>query len=101
MPFLGFIAVISLKPYGFLTGLLASYKSESSRFRRASNALGSISGLALIVVSDLVSANGGDEDGQDSVKPWDQHWSFYVGVSFPCVAGFIGMATGNGAQWNE
>jgi len=68
-----------------LAGLYASYKTESARFRKASNALGSFSGLALIVLSAVFSTNGGGDD----VKPWEQHWTFYVGVSLPCVVGLV------------
>lgn len=69
-----------------LTGLYASYKSESIRFRKAANALGSFAGLALVVLSAVLSTHG---TGDDGVKPWDQHWSFYIGVSAPCVVGLI------------
>jgi len=69
-----------------LTGLYASYKSESKRFRKAANALGSFAGLALVVLSAVLSTTG---NGDDGVKPWDQHWSFYIGVSAPCVIGLI------------
>lgn len=68
-----------------LAGLYASYRTESARFRKGANALGSFSGLALIIVSAFFSTNGGG----DSAKPWDQHWSFYVGVAMPCVAGLL------------
>ncbi len=71
-----------------LAGLYASYKTESARFRKASNALGSFSGLALIVLSAVLSSNAGGDD----VKPWEQHWTFYVGVSMPCV---VGLAVAN------
>ncbi len=69
-----------------LTGLYASYRSESVRFRKAANALGSFAGLALVVLSAVLSTTG---NGDDGVKPWDQHWSFYIGVSSPCVLGLI------------
>jgi len=68
-----------------LSGLYASYKVNTARFHKISNAIGSLSGLALIVVSGIFSTNGSD----DSAKPWEQKWSFYVGVSMPCVAGLL------------
>ena len=68
-----------------LTGLYASHRTQSPRFRKCANALGSISGLALIVVSAFFSTSG----GSDNVKPWDQHWSFYVGVTMPCLLGLL------------
>ena len=68
-----------------LSGLYASYKINSTRFHKVSNAIGSFSGLALIVVSGFFSTNGSG----DSVKPWEQKWSFYVGVSMPCVVGLL------------
>jgi predicted Na+-dependent transporter len=71
-----------------MAGLYASYRTESNRFRKASNALGSFAGLALIVLSAVFSTNGGGE----SVKPWDQHWTFYVGVASPCL---VGLAVAN------
>lgn len=68
-----------------LTGLYASYKSDSVRFRKSSNAVGSMAGLFLIGVSAVFSTNGSGEGG----KPWEQDWSFYVGVSLPCIGGLI------------
>jgi len=66
-----------------LLGLYASYKTDSIRFHKASNAIGSLSGLALIVVSAVFSSQG------EGAKPWEQHWSFYVGVAMPCVGGLL------------
>mmetsp|Transcript_2940 Transcript_2940/g.4496 ORF Transcript_2940/g.4496 Transcript_2940/m.4496 type:complete len:508 (-) Transcript_2940:66-1589(-) len=68
-----------------LSGLYASYKMHSRRFQKVSNAIGSLSGIALIAVSALFSTS----TGGDSVKPWEQSWSFYVGVAMPCVAGLL------------
>lgn len=65
-----------------LLGLYASFKIDSRRFQRLANAGGTISGILLIVVSAIFSTTG-DTDA----KPWNQHWSFYVGVSLPCLAG--------------
>jgi hypothetical protein len=57
---------------------------QSHRFQKVSNAIGSLSGVALIAVSAIFSTTGGD-----SVKPWEQNWSFYVGVAMPCVTGLL------------
>ena len=67
-----------------LAGLYASYKMHSHRFQKVSNAIGSLSGIALIAVSAVFSTTGGD-----TVKPWEQKWSFYVGVAMPCVTGLL------------
>mmetsp|Transcript_10633 Transcript_10633/g.19863 ORF Transcript_10633/g.19863 Transcript_10633/m.19863 type:complete len:533 (+) Transcript_10633:509-2107(+) len=68
-----------------LSGLYASYKTDSAKFRRISNSIGSIAGIALIILSAVFSTNGSGE----GVKPWEQHWSFYVGVALPCVVGLV------------
>ena len=65
-----------------ILGLFASYQIDSKRFQRAANFGGTVSGILLIIVSAVFSTTG-DSDA----KPWNQHWSFYVGVSLPCVAG--------------
>lgn len=65
-----------------VSGLFASYLIDSKRFQRAANLGGTVSGILLIVVSAVFSTTG-DSDA----KPWNQHWSFYVGVTLPCVAG--------------
>jgi len=64
------------------SGLLTSHKISSNRFRKLSNRLGSIAGLALILVSVFFTTG-------ENVKPWQQHWSFYVGVGLPCIGGLI------------
>lgn len=66
-----------------LVGLCCSYKFNDERFHKSSNALGSISGIVLIAVSLFFSSNG------EGATPWQQPWSFYAGVSIPCLAGLI------------
>ena len=66
-----------------LLGLFGSYTTDSIRFRKASNVIGSSSGLALMVVSAVLSSQG------EGAKPWEQHWSFYVGGSMPCIGGLF------------
>lgn len=68
-----------------LSGLYASYKTDSAKFRRISNSIGSLAGIALIILSAVFSTNGSEE----GARPWEQHWSFYVGVALPCVGGLI------------
>lgn len=65
-----------------ISGLFASYKIENASFRRAANSGGTIAGITLIVISGIFSSAGGSE-----VKPWNQPWSFYVGVALPCIVG--------------
>mmetsp|Transcript_1876 Transcript_1876/g.2721 ORF Transcript_1876/g.2721 Transcript_1876/m.2721 type:complete len:582 (+) Transcript_1876:600-2345(+) len=67
-----------------LCGLFASYKIESTKFRRSANTGGTVAGITLIIVSAVFSTTGTSD-----VKPWNQHWSFYVGVATPCVAGLF------------
>jgi predicted Na+-dependent transporter len=76
------IISLSIVICAILCGLFASYKIPSKRFQRVSNASGTLSGIVLIAVSAVFSTNGGS-----TVKPWNQHWSFYIGVGLPCVAG--------------
>jgi len=68
-----------------LSGLLASYKIHSRRFRRWSNRLGTFSGIALIVFSAAFSTGTGSSEA----SLWGQDWSFYVGVGLPCLVGLV------------
>jgi len=70
---------------GIVLGLYASYKMQSASFQKTANALGSISGLALIAFSAVFSTTSGGEDA----KPWQQPWSFYIGVLLPCLGGLL------------
>lgn len=70
-----------------ICGLYASYRISSSKFNRLANAFGSISGILLVLLSAVFSS-AGDTDA----KPWNQNWSFYIGVGFPCI---IGLALAN------
>ena len=64
-------------------GLCASFKISSHRFNRFSNRMGNMSGVLLIVFSAVVSALGGSNES----LIWGQPWSFYVGVTAPCLVG--------------
>ena len=66
-------------------GLCASFKISSHRFNRFANRMGSLSGILLIVFSAVVSALSGSNEAQI----WGQPWSFYVGVSAPCLVGLF------------
>lgn len=68
-----------------VTGLFASYKAKSRVFSRRANRFGSLSGLALVVVSIIITATGGGAGAGGRL--WTQPWSFYVGVAAPCVLG--------------
>lgn len=69
-------------------GLCASLKISSHRFNRLANRMGSLSGILLIVFSGVVSSLSGSNEAQ----VWGQPWSFYVGVSAPCLVG-LAIAT--------
>lgn len=71
---------------GILGGLFASYKTDSRTFQKWANRGASLSGVALILVSALLSSVG------TQVSFWNQHWKFYVGVSLPCL---VGLALAN------
>lgn len=64
-------------------GLLASWKIESNTFQIWANRGASISGVALILVSALLSSVGTETNF------WNQHWKFYVGVALPCLLGLF------------
>ncbi len=66
-------------------GLFASFKVSSHRFNRFANRMGSMSGILLVVFSGVLSSLSGDRQA----KIWGQDWSFYVGVSAPCLIGLF------------
>ena len=83
---------------GIVSGLFASHRMQSTTFQKTANALGSVSGLALIVFSAVFSTTSGGEDA----KPWQQPWSFYVGVLLPCLGGLIASnLLARGARLNK
>jgi len=67
-----------------LLGLFVSYKQNSARFREISNKVGSVAGITLIIFSAIFLPR--DNDGP---RPWQQDWTFFVGVGGPCVGGLI------------
>lgn len=67
---------------GIMFGIYAGYKINSRKFRKVANAGGTIAGIILIIVSAVVGTTGDSE-----AKPWNQNWTFYVGVAMPCVGG--------------
>jgi len=70
-------------------GLCASFKISSHRFNRFANRMGSLSGVLLILLSALLTSLSGEGDA----KLWAQPWSFYLGVSLPCLLGLV-VSTG-------
>ncbi|KAL7540803.1 hypothetical protein ACHAXR_010391 [Thalassiosira sp. AJA248-18] len=66
-------------------GMFASVKISSHRFNRFANRMGSLSGVLLIVFSAVVSTLSGSNESQI----WGQPWSFYVGVTAPCLVGLF------------
>lgn len=66
-----------------LSGLFASYKVRSHRFNRWANRFGTFSGILLVIFSAVLSS------GDSETSLWGQDWSFYVGVSFPCLLGLF------------
>jgi len=81
-------ATLAVVMGAIVTGLWAGYKFDSARFHLWSNRFGSVSGLTLIIFSLFLSSG---VDGADS-NFWNQPWSFYVAVAFPCL---VGMALAN------
>lgn len=69
-----------------MTGLITSMYS-SHRFHYIANVFGTVSGLALILFTFILSTFAGDDSG--STLLWAQEWTFYVGTSFPCVLGLV------------
>lgn len=66
-------------------GLFASVKFSSPRFNLFANRLGSVSGVLMITFSVILSSLSGKSEAQI----WGQTWSFYVGVTVPCLLGLI------------
>lgn len=66
-----------------MTGLLASYMIDSPVFSTWANRGASVSGIALILVSALLSSVGTE------TSFWNQHWKFYAGVGLPCLIGLL------------
>jgi len=64
-------------------GLYTSYLFESETFMTWANRAASLSGLALIIVSGLLSSTGSD------VSFFNQDWTFYIGITFPCLVGLL------------
>ena len=81
------LASLSIVIAAIISGLYSSYRINSSKFNRLANAFGTVSGILLVVLSGIFSTAG-----DTSAKPWNQNWSFYVGVGFPCI---IGLAIAN------
>lgn len=69
-------------------GLTLSAKLHGRPYHRKlqylANHVGNISGFLLIIFSATVT-NTGDSDS----KIWSRHWTFYIGVSIPCLGGLI------------
>jgi len=68
-----------------VSGVYASHKNTNASFPDIANRLGTVSGIMLIIFSLAVSMFSPGDD----TKLWDQDWSFYVGVSSPCVIGLL------------
>ncbi|KAL3772176.1 hypothetical protein ACHAW5_003247 [Stephanodiscus triporus] len=66
-------------------GLCASIKISSHRFNTFANQLGSLSGIMMIIFSAILSSLSGKSEAQI----WGQPWSFYVGVTSPCLLGLF------------
>lgn len=66
-------------------GLCASAKYSSNRFNQFANRLGSSAGVLMITFSVILSSLSGKSEAQ----VWGQHWSFYIGVTAPCVLGLV------------
>lgn len=67
-------------------GLFASYKArDNKRFHKIANRMGSLCGVTLVIFSFLISTRSKEKDA----KLWGQDWSFYVGVTMPCLLGLV------------
>ncbi|KAL3826853.1 hypothetical protein ACHAXA_005695 [Cyclostephanos tholiformis] len=66
-------------------GLCASVKYSSNRFNQFANRLGSSAGVLMIIFSVILSSLSGKSEAQ----VWGQHWSFYIGVTAPCLLGLF------------
>lgn len=66
-----------------VAGIIASATLHSYRFNYVVNAVGNVTGLALVVVAIVMAL------GNSQMKLFSRNWSFYVGVAFPCVAGLM------------
>ena len=64
-------------------GLYTSYKIDSVLFRVWCNRGANVSGVALIVISFLLSSVGTE------TNIWSQDWKFYVAVAIPCFVGLF------------
>lgn len=63
------------------------------RFRKWSNRVANLSGLALVLFSFVVSSSGDDDSNSSGGSTlWNQKWTFYIGVAFPCL---VGLALSN------
>lgn len=69
-------------------GLYCSASVHSPKFNIFANKLGSLSGLALVVYSIMISSKSNTTD--ESL--WNRDWKFYFGVASPCV---LGLAAAN------
>lgn len=73
--------------FAILGGLYVADRVTIPNFHNIANRLGSISGIALILVSAFLSGGTG---GTGEEAFWNTaNWSFYVGVMLPCVGGII------------
>jgi len=69
-------------------GLICSARIKSFTFNRRANAIGNVSGIALIILLILVSS-----DEEVNVDFSDRSYKFYFGVASPCI---LGMLIANG-----
>ena len=67
------------------SGIAAAYKWDTPRFHNIANKFGSVCGVFLIIFSIFLSSGA---EGTES-KLWNQHWSFYLAVAFPCLMGML------------
>ena len=81
---------ISLVITAIILGFCSSHYLQSKTFQKIANALGSMSGLALIIFSAIFSSTGTlSGEGDNKKNPWNKPWSFYVGVLTPCLGGLL------------
>lgn len=73
-------------------GLFVSYQCHSYKFNMIANKIGNFAGLFLILFSALMASGGGGNGDEAGSNVWNNHWTFYVAITAPCLMGLITSA---------
>jgi predicted Na+-dependent transporter len=79
---------LSMVILAITSGLFCSARVHSPVFNVYANRFGNFAGVALILVSTVLSS-GGPNNTAGIVQVWQQGFLFYLGVASPCVLGLI------------